>query len=262
MRQGLFDDGSKVQFAGHETFPLRLLWLKKAYDAVDGGAAGRNIPGTGGDSAPSAWAATWRPRCGTGRSASRVHAESATACSDPTRLGDAVLADGGLDPYLEDAATVWLAHWHVASTRRNDDDRLLCLQRPHGHRVRSRRPGRRTARARNRARLAGDPRNAEARRRGVPAQLRPARGTARARTPPSRCWRSSVWCGRRVSADGTNSSADPSPPFPMRVFAYALDEFWERRRRHRPRSRPSRSATRRARRAASSSSTRTASSRA
>ena len=34
----------------------------------------------------------------------------------PTPLGKAVLADGGLDPYLEQAATVWLAHWHVAST--------------------------------------------------------------------------------------------------------------------------------------------------
>lgn len=34
----------------------------------------------------------------------------------PTPLGRAVLADEGLDPYLEQAATVWLAHWHVAAT--------------------------------------------------------------------------------------------------------------------------------------------------
>jgi Protein of unknown function (DUF4007) len=34
----------------------------------------------------------------------------------PTPLGKALLADNGLDPYLEQAATVWLAHWHVAST--------------------------------------------------------------------------------------------------------------------------------------------------
>jgi len=34
----------------------------------------------------------------------------------PTALGRKVLADDGLDPYLEQAATIWLAHWHVAST--------------------------------------------------------------------------------------------------------------------------------------------------
>ncbi len=34
----------------------------------------------------------------------------------PTELGQAVLADDGLDPYLEQAATIWLVHWHVAST--------------------------------------------------------------------------------------------------------------------------------------------------
>lgn len=34
----------------------------------------------------------------------------------PTALGRALLADDGLDPYLERAATVWLAHWHVAGT--------------------------------------------------------------------------------------------------------------------------------------------------
>lgn len=34
----------------------------------------------------------------------------------PTPLGRTLLADDGLDPYLEQAATVWLAHWHVAAT--------------------------------------------------------------------------------------------------------------------------------------------------
>lgn len=34
----------------------------------------------------------------------------------PSALGRTVLADDGLDPYLEQAATIWLAHWHVAST--------------------------------------------------------------------------------------------------------------------------------------------------
>ena len=38
MKHGLLDPDSRGQFAGHETFPLRLLWLKKAFDAVEGGA--------------------------------------------------------------------------------------------------------------------------------------------------------------------------------------------------------------------------------
>ena len=38
MLETLTDPATKVQFAGHDTFPLRLLWLKKAYDAVRDGA--------------------------------------------------------------------------------------------------------------------------------------------------------------------------------------------------------------------------------
>ena len=34
----------------------------------------------------------------------------------PTPLGRAILRDGGCDPYVERAATVWLAHWQIAST--------------------------------------------------------------------------------------------------------------------------------------------------
>src|SRR6056297_302689 len=33
-RGPIFQDAYKPQFSGHETFPLRYGWLKKAYDAV------------------------------------------------------------------------------------------------------------------------------------------------------------------------------------------------------------------------------------
>ena len=33
-RGPLFQDGYKPQFSGHETFPLRYGWLKKAFDAI------------------------------------------------------------------------------------------------------------------------------------------------------------------------------------------------------------------------------------
>jgi len=35
-RGPIYQDVCKPQFSGHETFPLRYGWFKKAYDAVDG----------------------------------------------------------------------------------------------------------------------------------------------------------------------------------------------------------------------------------
>lgn len=35
----------------------------------------------------------------------------------PTDLGTLLFADDGLDPYLEDPATLWLLHWQIASSR-------------------------------------------------------------------------------------------------------------------------------------------------
>lgn len=114
MRQGLFCEGARAQFAGHETFPLRLLWLKKAHNAIRGGApvgtfleqdaiarfgVGRNM---------AASIRFWALASGFAAEQDRWIA--------PTPLADAVLSDDGLDPYLEDPATAWLAHWHVAST--------------------------------------------------------------------------------------------------------------------------------------------------
>jgi hypothetical protein len=109
-----FTTDFRGQFAGHETFPLRLLWLKKAYDAVEGGAMTGTFQeqdaitrfGVGRNMAASMryWAL-----------ASRLFEESDRLIS-PTDMGRLVLADGGFDPYVERAATVWLCHWHVAST--------------------------------------------------------------------------------------------------------------------------------------------------
>lgn len=116
MRRGSVKFDSRAQFAGHETFPLRLLWLKKAFDAVGNGAHLRTFQeqsaiarfGVGRNMAASMryWAL-----------ATGFFAEPEKArIIAPTPLGRAVLANDGLDPYLEQAATVWLAHWHVAAT--------------------------------------------------------------------------------------------------------------------------------------------------
>ncbi|WP_454017705.1 DUF4007 family protein [Azospirillum sp. Marseille-Q6669] len=114
MMQGSFTFESRGQFAGHETFPLRLLWLKKAFDAIGDGVH------TGIFQEQKAIA-----RFGVGRNmavsmrywalASGFFEEQGRIIR-PTVLGHAVLADGALDPYLEQAATIWLVHWHIAST--------------------------------------------------------------------------------------------------------------------------------------------------
>lgn len=114
MRRGSVKFDSKGQFAGHETFPLRLLWLKKAFDAVGEAADVRTFQeqsaiarfGVGRNMAASM--RYWALATGFFAERERVIA--------PTPLGRVVLADDGLDPYLEQAATVWLAHWHVAAT--------------------------------------------------------------------------------------------------------------------------------------------------
>ena len=46
LRGPLYRDGYRPQFSGHETFPLRYGWLKKAFDAVlgtEGGSDNRHV---------------------------------------------------------------------------------------------------------------------------------------------------------------------------------------------------------------------------
>lgn len=114
MRQGLFDDGTRAQFAGHETFPLRLLWLKKACDAVEGGAPlgtfteQRAIAVFGVGRNMAASMRYWALAAGM--------IEEVDGGLAPTALGRAILGDDGLDPFVEEPATAWLAHWSIAST--------------------------------------------------------------------------------------------------------------------------------------------------
>lgn len=115
MKHGAFDSDSRGQFAGHETFPLRLLWLKKAFDAVADGASSGTFQeqraitrfGVGRNMAASMryWAL-----------ASGFFTESDRQIG-PSDLGRLILADEGYDPYVERASTIWLAHWHIASNQ-------------------------------------------------------------------------------------------------------------------------------------------------
>lgn len=117
-RGPIFQDAYKPQFSGHETFPLRYGWLKKAYDAVAERA---------GD--PDSKAVFTRDdaiaRFGVGKNMVSSMRHWATCCGViaegekpnelcATDLGERLFGAKGLDPYMEHPASLWLIHWHLA----------------------------------------------------------------------------------------------------------------------------------------------------
>jgi hypothetical protein len=114
MKHVSIESSTRGQFAGHETFPLRLLWLKKTFDAVADGIPSGTFQeqeaistfGVGRNMAVSM--RYWALASGFFIERDRVITASP--------IGRLILSDDGLDPFVESPATVWLAHWHVAST--------------------------------------------------------------------------------------------------------------------------------------------------
>lgn len=102
-------------FSGHETFTFRYPWLKKGYDAAldDGNVFLRDDAitslGVGKNMVRSI--RHWCLAAGV-----LEHGEVGSAVR-ATDLGKLLLSDDGLDPYLEDPATLWLLHWQIASNR-------------------------------------------------------------------------------------------------------------------------------------------------
>lgn len=107
-------DSARVTFSGHETFPLRLLWLKKAYDEVAlRGATRRTFQepraiatfGVGKNMALSM--RHWALAAGILEDVDGDFAVSA--------LGRQLIDDRtGLDPYLEHPSSLWLVHLALA----------------------------------------------------------------------------------------------------------------------------------------------------
>jgi hypothetical protein len=109
---------SRPQFSGHETFPLRHLWLRKAYDAIteqskDGPALNSSV-----FSDPEAVG-----RFGVGKNMVRSIRHWALACEiveevqnglKATEVAEMLFGRHGVDPFLEQLATIWLMHWMVA----------------------------------------------------------------------------------------------------------------------------------------------------
>lgn len=118
LRGPLVEEGYRPWFSGHETFPLRYGWLKKAFDAV---AETEHRPGN--RSVFTSDSAIGHLGVGKNMVASMRHwAKVAGVVSeDPgkgrirtTEIGRSIFGEGGLDPYMEHPATLWLIHWQLA----------------------------------------------------------------------------------------------------------------------------------------------------
>jgi len=119
LRGPLNDPAVKTRFAGHETFPLRRLWLRKAFEAVredeeqnknntfdkDYGivrfGVGKNMV-----TAICHWAQVFRI----------IEVNNEGGNYRVSRFGHRIFDDEvGLDPFMEKISTIWLLHWFVAS---------------------------------------------------------------------------------------------------------------------------------------------------
>jgi len=128
MARSLLDDSRfRLQFAGHETFPLRYGWLKKSYDAVASAIESdqSDIRGVFTDDAAIAHFGVGKNMVTSMRHWSLAAGVLSISNDDdfgagggqiqPTPLGRLIFAPTG-DPYLEQAASLWLLHWHLAAT--------------------------------------------------------------------------------------------------------------------------------------------------
>ena len=111
-------EGYNPQFSGHETFPLRYGWLKKAYDRVE---ETENQT----ENRAACWDNDAIARFGVGKNmvaAMRHWAKAAQIIEEPSvytvrtsELGRMLFSSGGLDPYMEHPATLWLVHWQLVA---------------------------------------------------------------------------------------------------------------------------------------------------
>lgn len=105
-----------VSFSGHESFPLRFAWLTKAVrgvgldpalftrdDAVVRLGVGKNMVRA---------MRHWATRADLIRDVSE---DARSGCYAPTVVGETLFGPKGLDPYLEDPATIWFIHWQLSS---------------------------------------------------------------------------------------------------------------------------------------------------
>ena len=105
-------------FAGHQTFHPRFGWIKKGFDAASHDPEVFNRPdatvqlGVGKNMVDAIrfWCVSFRVL------ARQPHpAFPRQSIAVPTRIGEALLGEDGLDPYVEDPNTLWILHWLAVS---------------------------------------------------------------------------------------------------------------------------------------------------
>ena len=122
MRSLLDRPETKLQVAGHETFPCRYGWLKKSYDAVRE-VEGRPMDQVLGVFNPNQAIADfgvgknmvasmrhWAIACGVLDATIRGGRTESLATSE---LGRRIFGTG--DPFLEQPGSLWLLHWRLAA---------------------------------------------------------------------------------------------------------------------------------------------------
>ena len=120
MNRGrLYEPDYRPKLSGHETFPLRYGWLKKAFDAVEDA---RRPDGE----RPVFLDEDAIARFGVGKNMVASIRHWATAAEiiaeegrTSTSLGKQLFGKHGLDPYMEDPATAWFVHWKICKNPRN-----------------------------------------------------------------------------------------------------------------------------------------------
>ena len=116
--QGADEVTGRVSFSGHETFPFRYPWLKKAVDAAEADPYAFEAEdamvklGVGKNMVSSI--RHWGLTTGMLEDATRPRGSRRRPLA-PSDLGRSLLADGGWDPFLEDPGTLWLLHWQLVS---------------------------------------------------------------------------------------------------------------------------------------------------
>ena len=119
MRGQLYDPDYRPRLSGHETFPLRYGWLKKAYDAVTDVGCSNTKRSVFADAGAIAQFGVGKNMVGSMRHwaiAAGVVSEDAGAT---TAFGRRLFDDSGLDPYMEAPTTAWLVHWQIAGNAAN-----------------------------------------------------------------------------------------------------------------------------------------------
>jgi len=118
-RGPLFEKNYRPQFSGHETFPLRYGWLKKAFDAIEA-----TEPESDNKSVFLSEDAIARFGVGKNMVASIRHWATAAGIIEEsnssrsihmTDFGRKFFADSGFDPYMEHPETLWLVHWQLSA---------------------------------------------------------------------------------------------------------------------------------------------------